>query len=38
MGRGYARLYVNLVSAGSQVNLLRYRAAGNASLGYLFVS
>ena len=37
-GEGYARLYVNLISAGSQVNLVRYRTAGDGSLGYLFVS
>jgi hypothetical protein len=37
-GEGYARLYVNLVSTSSQVNLVRYRTAGDASLGYLFVS
>jgi hypothetical protein len=37
-GEGYARLYFNLVSASSQVNLVRYRTAGDASLGYLFIS
>jgi hypothetical protein len=37
-GEGYARLYFNLVSAGGQVNLLRYRTAGDVSLGYLFIS
>ena len=35
---GYARVYFNVKSATSQVNLLRLRAAGGVSLGYLFVS
>ena len=35
---GYARVYFNVKSAASQVNLLRLRATGGVSLGYLFVS
>jgi len=35
---GYARVWLNLQSTSSQVNLLRYRTAGDASLAYLFVS
>jgi hypothetical protein len=35
---GYARVYINLKSAASQVNLLRMRAAASVSLGYVFVS
>ena len=35
---GYARVYFNLKSAASQVNLLRMRAAGSVSLGYAFVT
>jgi hypothetical protein len=35
---GYARVYVNLKSAASQVNLLRMRATGGVSLGYVFVT
>jgi hypothetical protein len=35
---GYARVYFNLKSATSQVNLLRMRAAGSVSLGYAFVT
>ncbi len=34
---GYARVYFNLKSAASQVNLLRMRSAGSVSLGYAFV-
>jgi tartrate-resistant acid phosphatase type 5 len=34
----YARIYFNLVSYSSQVNLLRLRTAGDASLAYLFVT
>ena len=35
---GYARIWFNLQSTSSQVNLLRYRTAGDASLAYVFVS
>ena len=35
---GYARIYFNLVSYSSQVNLLRYRTSADASIGYLFVN
>ena len=35
---GYARVYFNLKSAASQVNLLRMRSAGSVSLGYAFVT
>ena len=35
---GYARLYFNVKSAASQVNLLRMRATGGVSLGYAFVT
>ena len=35
---GYARIYFNLVSYSSQVNLLRYRTSTDTSIGYLFVS
>lgn len=35
---GYARIYFNLVSYSSQVNLLRYRTAADASMTYLFVN
>jgi calcineurin-like phosphoesterase family protein len=35
---GYARVYFNLKSAASQVNLLRMRAVGSVSLGYAFVT
>jgi hypothetical protein len=36
---GYARIYFYLASGyASQVNLLRFRAAADASLGYLYVS
>ena len=35
---GYARIYFNLVSYSSQVNLLRYRTSTDASISYLFVS
>ena len=34
----YARVYFNLKSAASQVNLLRFRATGGVSLGYAFVT
>ena len=35
---GYARIYFNLVSSSSQVNLLRYRTPTDSSISYLFVS
>lgn len=35
---GYARIYFNLVSNSSQVNLLRYRTSTDTSLAYLFVN
>ena len=35
---GYARVYVNVKSAASQVNLLRMRSTGGVSLGYVFVT
>jgi len=35
---GYARIYFNLVSYSSQVNLLRYGTSTDTSLAYLFVS
>ena len=35
---GYARVYFDLKSAASQVNLLRMRSAGSVSLGYAFVT
>jgi large repetitive protein len=35
---GYSRVYFNILSYASQVNLLRYRTSADASLGYLFVS
>jgi chitodextrinase len=35
---GYARIYFNLLSYSSQVNLLRLRTASDGSLGYLFVN
>jgi Calcineurin-like phosphoesterase len=35
---GYARVWFNLKSAASQVNLLRMRASGSVSLGYVFVT
>jgi hypothetical protein len=35
---GYARIYVNLVSSSSQVNLLRFRTASDVSIAYLFVT
>jgi hypothetical protein len=35
---GYSRVYVNLQSMSSQVNLLRHRSASDASLGYVFVT
>lgn len=35
---GYARIYFNLVSYSSQVNLLRYRTSTDVSISYLFVS
>ena len=37
-GAGYARVYFNIVSASSQVNILRMRTAADGSLGYLGVS
>ena len=35
---GYARVWFNLKSEASQVNLLRMRATGGVSLGYAFVT
>jgi chitodextrinase len=35
---GYARIYFNLLSYSSQVNLLRLRTPSDGSLGYLFVN
>jgi hypothetical protein len=35
---GYARIYFNLVSHSSQVNLLRYRTSTDTSLVYLFIN
>src|SRR5215213_10209641 len=35
---GYARIYFNLVSYSSQVNLFRYRTSADVSLAYLFVN
>jgi hypothetical protein len=35
---GYARVYFNLVSYASQVNVLRLRTAADASLAYLFIN
>jgi hypothetical protein len=35
---GYSRIYFNLVSYSSQVNLLRFRDSAGNSIGYLFVS
>ena len=35
---GYARVWFNLKSEASQVNLLRMRATGSVSLGYAFVT
>ena len=35
---GYARLYFNIVSASSQVNLLRFRTAADGSIGFLGVN
>ena len=35
---GYARVYFNIVSASSQVNLLRFRTAADGSIGYLGVN
>ncbi len=34
----YARVFFNVVSAASQVNLLRIRTAADTSIGYLFVT
>jgi len=34
----YSKVWFNLVSTSSQVNLLRYRAADGTSIGYLFVT
>ena len=35
---GFARAYVDVVSASSQVNLLRLRTAADGSIGYLYVT
>jgi hypothetical protein len=35
---GYARIYFNLISYSSQVNLLRFRTAADGSLAYLYVN
>jgi hypothetical protein len=35
---GYARIYFNLVSYSSQVNVLRFRTSADASITYLFVN
>jgi hypothetical protein len=35
---GYARIYFNLVSSASQVNLLRLRSLGDGSIAFLFVN
>jgi hypothetical protein len=35
---GYGRVYFNVKSTSSQVNLLRFRTASDASLGYAFVT
>jgi hypothetical protein len=35
---GYGRVYFNLRSTSSQVNLLRFRTAADVSLGYVFLS
>jgi hypothetical protein len=35
---GYARIYFNIVSMSSQVNLLRYRTAADGSMTYIFVN
>jgi hypothetical protein len=35
---GYARIYFNLVSSSSQVNLLRFRTSTDTSLAYLFIN
>jgi hypothetical protein len=35
---GYARIYFNLVSYTSQVNLLRFRTAADGSLAYLYIN
>jgi hypothetical protein len=35
---GYARIYFNIASMSSQVNLLRYRTATDVSMTYLFVN
>lgn len=37
-GDAYSRVYVNLQSTSSQVNLLRHRTAADGSLAYVFVS
>jgi hypothetical protein len=37
-GDAYSRVFVNLQSASSQVNLLRHRTASDSSLAYVFVS
>lgn len=35
---GYSRVWINLQSTSSQVNLLRHRTAADSSIAYLFVS
>ena len=35
---GYGRIYFNLASYSSQVNLLRYRTSADVSIAYLFVN
>ena len=35
---GFGRVYFNVKSAASQVNLLRFRTAADGSLGYVFVT
>ena len=35
---GYGRIYFNLVSYSSQVNVLRFRTAADGSLAYLFIN
>src|SRR5258706_12658291 len=37
-GEGYARIYFNIMSMSSQVNLLRYRTVTDVSMTYLFVN
>ena len=36
-GDGYLRIYYNLLSASSQVNLLRLRTAADSSIAYLYI-